>query len=151
MKFSVPTFLTCAAFAATSWALPQRRDCADSSKFGDLEVVPSNLAPGDSFTVHVDFTCANQLGVYPKYTDYYFAVPVNNNGYEPPVLLYRMDYGGGTADTFTAQVPDAFQFNASYTLELQATFPLTGTDGSTYYEVGTTYLPLNLTVPAGDQ
>ncbi|KAG1780041.1 hypothetical protein EV702DRAFT_56714, partial [Suillus placidus] len=47
----------------------------------------TTLSPGDTFTVTANFTCAAQLGVHPRYTDYYTEVPVNNNGYEHPILL----------------------------------------------------------------
>ena len=55
--------------------------------------------------MNANFTCAAQLGVHPQYTDYYIEVPVNNNGYEPPILLARRTLSNGSLlDTFTTQV-----------------------------------------------
>ncbi|EIW84400.1 hypothetical protein CONPUDRAFT_163542 [Coniophora puteana RWD-64-598 SS2] len=150
MKFTAASALSCAALAAASAVTQEKRaDCPEASRFGVLQVVPSNLTVGSGFTIHTDFSCARTFGIVPKYTDYYISVPEGNNGHEPPVLLYRRDYNpaGGDWDTFTADVPAAFYFNASYAVEVQVTYPQNGTDGQQYFTMGSTYLPIDLTVP----
>lgn len=55
--------------------------------------------------MNANFTCSNELGVHPQYTDYYIEVPVNNNGYEPPILLARRTLSTNSLlDQFTGQV-----------------------------------------------
>ncbi len=51
----------------------------------------------------------NYFGIIPRYIDFYIEVPSGNNGYEPPILLARQDFGLpapplSPAFTFTGQV-----------------------------------------------
>lgn len=82
-----------------------------------------------------NFTCAAQFDVHPQYTDYYIEVPVNNNGYEPPILLARRTLNASSEtplfDQFTTQLPYAYYFNtSSYVVMLETTYPQNGTNGS---------------------
>lgn len=115
--------------------------------------------------MNANFTCSAQLGVRPQYTDYYIEVPVNNNGYEPPILLARRTLSTGSlVDQFTTQVsfsgrvfhvqkfdgssqlPYAYYFaSSSYVVMLDTTYPETGTDGSSYSVVGGVESPITLT------
>ncbi|KAG1729653.1 uncharacterized protein EDB91DRAFT_1159136 [Suillus paluster] len=138
LSFSTAIATFAAVLAAATPAAAQL--CFQASRFGIITVTPSTLSPGDNFTVTANFTCAAQLGVRPKYTDYYIEVPVNNNGYEPPILLARRTLNASSPtplfDEFTVQLPYADYFNASYVVMLETTFPQTGANGSTYFVVG---------------
>ena len=65
--------------------------------------------------MNADFSCAiNYFGIVPAYTDYYIEVPVNNNGYEPPILLARRTLApGSTSDSFIVQVHSLPLWNQS--------------------------------------
>ncbi|KAG0695590.1 hypothetical protein DFH29DRAFT_1005303, partial [Suillus ampliporus] len=98
---------------------------------------PSTLSPGDTFNVTANFTCAAQFGVYPQYIDYYIEVPVNNNGYEPPILLARRTLNASSptplVDEFTTQLPYAYYYNTSnYVVMLETTFPQGEAGGPPY-------------------
>ncbi|KZT23127.1 hypothetical protein NEOLEDRAFT_1149577 [Neolentinus lepideus HHB14362 ss-1] len=134
MKFFV------AAVASSLFALATAAaTCPEAARFGHFSVEPASFASGDSVTVNADFTCANQLGYAPTYTDYYLEVPSDsNNGHEPPVLLARRQpVLGANTDSFTVQIPYGYYFpNASYSIYLENTHAVNGTNGSPVYQVG---------------
>ncbi|KAG1743426.1 hypothetical protein EDB19DRAFT_561075 [Suillus lakei] len=139
LSFSTIIATLAAVFAVATPAAAQF--CSEATRFGVVSVSPTTLSPGDTFTVTANFTCAVQYGIQPQYTDYYVEVPVNNNGHEPPVLLARRTLNASSAtplfDQFTTQLPYAysFNFNASYVVMLETTYPETGTDGTSSYSV----------------
>lgn len=144
LSFSTALATLAAVFAA---ATPTAAlFCAEASRFGNVIVSPTLLSPGDTFTITANFTCAAQLGVHPQYTDYYIEVPVNNNGHEPPILLARrtLDPNSPLFDQFTVQLPYSYYFNASYVVMLDTTYPVTGTDGSSYSVVGGVETPITI-------
>ncbi|KZP10454.1 hypothetical protein FIBSPDRAFT_867698 [Athelia psychrophila] len=130
--------------AAVASATPTRRvTCAEAARFGTLEVVPSKVKVGGSFTVHADFTCSLYFNIIPKYIDYYIEVTANNNGHEPPILLARREFHHSTGtpptDTFSTSIPDAYYFKgAAYQVVLDVTYAANGTTGAPYYQVGGT-------------
>ncbi|KAJ7773655.1 hypothetical protein DFH07DRAFT_878309 [Mycena maculata] len=148
-NFSLIASLIVSAFSFAPGAVAQT--CAEAARFGELEVVPSTVAPGDSFTVHVDLTCAAQLGYLPTYMDYYIEVLTDNNGHEAPILLARRTYLlGGTglspADTFSAQLPYWFYFTgAQYSVVFVNSFAMNGTMNNSVITQGSISVPLNVT------
>ncbi|KAH7915634.1 hypothetical protein BJ138DRAFT_1141332 [Hygrophoropsis aurantiaca] len=139
MRFTKSAILASFATAASAAVMPEARvSCSEATRFGVVTVVPSTLSPGDSFTVHADFTCAiSNYGINPQYTDYYIEVPENNNGHEPPILVARRTLTSPPTDTFTAQLPYAYYFaNTSYSLVLDTTYAINGTNGTPYSVVG---------------
>ncbi|KAJ6632435.1 hypothetical protein B0H10DRAFT_14395, partial [Mycena sp. CBHHK59/15] len=85
--------LSVASLAAVALApIVNAQQCPEAARFGVLEVTPSTVAPGDSFTVNVNLACSQQLGYLPTYMDYYIEVLANNNGHEAPILLARRTY-----------------------------------------------------------
>jgi hypothetical protein len=104
-------------------ASAQVGSCSEASRFGDFQVSPTTLSPGDvsanrsswtansllpqSITVTADFSCAVEKGNTPTFLDYYIEVLANNNGHEAPILLARRTFDNTTsppADTFTTTV-----------------------------------------------
>ncbi|KAH7924360.1 hypothetical protein BV22DRAFT_1090988 [Leucogyrophana mollusca] len=147
MQFTLSAILASFVAVATAATVPvARATCAEADRFGDITIEPSTLSPGDTFTVTADFTCAIQLGVNPEYTDYYIEVPVNNNSYEPPILIARRTLTTPPTDSFTATLPYANYFaNASYALVLDTTYAVNGTNGSPYSQVGGTEAAVTIT------
>ncbi|KAH7925505.1 hypothetical protein BV22DRAFT_1064886 [Leucogyrophana mollusca] len=146
MQLTLPAIFASFAALASAAAVPASSVyCSEATRFGVVTIEPSTLSPGDSFTVNADFTCALQYGINPEYTDYYIEVPVNNNGYEPPILIARRTPNLPT-DSFTAQLPYAYYFaNTSYVLYLATTYPVNGTNGTPYYPVGGVETPITIT------
>lgn len=130
--------------------------CPEASRFGDLIVSPSNLQPGDWFTVHTDFTCAvsAEFDIVPKFLDYYIEVPGQlNNGHEQPILLARRKFHHNRntppIDTFNVQLPFAFYFaGAAYEVNLAITYPVNGSNGKPVFIQGGSQFPVNITVPS---
>ncbi|KZS88442.1 hypothetical protein SISNIDRAFT_498025 [Sistotremastrum niveocremeum HHB9708] len=154
MKFAIPaTVLSLFAFANAASVLPRQAGfCPEASRFGILGVKPTNLSPGDKFTITANFTCGiNQYNIVPKYIDYYIEVPENvNNGHEPPILLARRTFSKshGDVDKFTTHLPDAFYFTgAAYTVQMDITYAINGTLGKPFYVVGGTEAGVNITDP----
>ncbi|KAF8515240.1 hypothetical protein BU17DRAFT_93730 [Hysterangium stoloniferum] len=92
--------------------------CSEATRFGILNVSPTTLAIGDSFTVSLNLTCGiSNFGLIPSFLDYYISVPVNNNGHEPDILIARhtFDPTGPAFDSFTTTLPNTTYFTgASY-------------------------------------
>jgi hypothetical protein len=66
-----------------------------------------------TFTITSNFTCSyNQYGIRPASVDYIIHNTLNNNGYEPPVLVTRRS-NTNVVDTFQATV------RSSHTLGLE--------------------------------
>ncbi|KAG1840700.1 hypothetical protein DFJ58DRAFT_87505 [Suillus subalutaceus] len=145
LSFSTAIATLAAVFAVVAPAAAQ--SCSEATRFGVVTVSPTTLSPGDTFTVTANFSCAVQFGVNPQYTDYYIEVPVNNNGYEPPILLARRTLNANSEtplfDQFTTQLPYAVYFNASYVVMLDTTYPVNGTNG-TYSVVGGVETVINI-------
>lgn len=115
-------------------------------------------------TITANFNCAiNTFGIHPEYTDYYIEVPINNTGFEPPILLARRGALNGTSDTFNVtvrsfvlrrsrysklfyfipQVPYSnYVANAGHVVMLETTYPVNGTNGTPYSIVGGIEAPI---------
>ncbi|KAJ7669759.1 hypothetical protein B0H17DRAFT_1209518 [Mycena rosella] len=160
MRFNFSALLSLAALtlapvatavvARAAQPLP-RVQCPEAARFGSLQVVPSTLAPGDSFTVHVDLTCSAQLGYLPTYMDYYIEVLSNNNGHEAPILLARRTYNlsptdPSPADTFTAELPPWYYFEgAQYSVVFQNSFAKSGPNNNSVITTGAISAAINIT------
>ncbi|KAG2149084.1 uncharacterized protein EDB93DRAFT_1143569 [Suillus bovinus] len=146
LSFSTAIATLAAVFAVAAPAAAQF--CSEATRFGVVNVSPTTLSPGDTFTVTANFTCSAQYGINPQYIDYYIEVPVNNNGHEPPILLARRTLDASSAtpllDQFTTQLPYATYFNSTYVVMLDTTYPVTGTDGSSYSVVGGVEIPITI-------
>ena len=99
--------LTLLASLVTSVLASAQLGCAEADRFGVYQVVPSTLKPGEvclfhffflvwfthvthqSFTITATFNCTAYFGINPVSIDYLIEVPVDNNGYEPDILLAR--------------------------------------------------------------
>ncbi|KAF9235975.1 hypothetical protein BU15DRAFT_64424 [Melanogaster broomeanus] len=147
MRFALAAVVA-SLFALVSAVPHARQSCPEATRFGVLSVSPTTVSAGDSLTITADFTCAiSYFGINPEYTDYYFEVPVGNNGYEPPILLARRTLASGaTSDSFTVEVPYAYYFNASYVVMLDTTYPTTGTNGAPYSVVGGVEAPITINI-----
>ncbi|KAG9315195.1 hypothetical protein JVU11DRAFT_4325 [Chiua virens] len=119
-----------------------------ATQFGVVTISPTTVTPGEILTVNSDFSCAiNTFGHHPEFTDYYIEVPTNNNGHEPPILLYRGTLQSGTSDSFTVTVPAAYYTaNASYAVVLDTTYAVNGPSGQLYSVVGGVETPITINV-----
>ncbi|KAJ6552067.1 hypothetical protein DFH09DRAFT_925381 [Mycena vulgaris] len=144
-------FSLVASIAAFALAPVATASCPEAARFGVLQVVPSNLVPGDSFTVHVDLECAAEKGYLPTYMDYYISVLSNNNGHEAPIVLARRTYnlagtGLSPADTFSAQLPYWYYFaGAQYSVVFVNSFAKPGPMNNSVITQGSISFPLNVT------
>ncbi|KAK0492592.1 hypothetical protein EDD18DRAFT_463064 [Armillaria luteobubalina] len=170
MKLATVFAFALAAVAVHASPTDKRLSCAEASRFGNVQVVPTNLQPGTDFTINVNLECAVEyFGIIPRYTDFYIEVPEPyNNGHEPAILLARRDYTLPAQPlspnfNFTAQVREMIcilgQFihfliqlphypytaGASYTIFLSTTYPINGTDGSEVLIQGGVYTVVNIT------
>ncbi|KZT40362.1 hypothetical protein SISSUDRAFT_1044252 [Sistotremastrum suecicum HHB10207 ss-3] len=148
MKSTFSVALLALIGAATSTVLP--RSCPESSQFGVLTATPTNLKPGETFSINADFTCAvQQFNIVPKYLDYYIEVLENsNNGHEPPILLARRQFSGAhpLKDHFRIALPRTnYVAGAPYVVQLDVTYPINGTDGKPVFIQGGTEASLNIT------
>jgi hypothetical protein len=112
------TFITAALVSAAPLMAAAQSSCPEASRFGDVTVTPTTFAPGDvrslsstaldtsnsslrdfpqAFSIRTDFTCSFSRGIVPKFIDYFLAVPQNNNGHEPALLLGRHDFSGSAS------------------------------------------------------
>ncbi|KAJ7276807.1 hypothetical protein C8J57DRAFT_1310476, partial [Mycena rebaudengoi] len=48
---------------------------SEALRFGDFQVSPTTLAPGDSIAVTADFSCAVEKRNTPTFLDYYIELP----------------------------------------------------------------------------
>ncbi|PBK87828.1 hypothetical protein ARMGADRAFT_1016415 [Armillaria gallica] len=153
MKLATVFAFALAAVGTNASAIGKRQSCPEAVRFGIPHIVPSDLQPGTDFTINVDFGCAvNYFGIIPRYIDFYIEVPSGNNGYEPPILLARRDFGVpapplSPAFTFTGQFPHySFTEGAAYDIATNIIYPVNGTDGSeVLIQGGVTYLPITVT------
>jgi len=141
MQLTLSSILLSLAAFSTAASIPTaRQTCAEASRFGDVSLSTSTVAPGDSVTIEANFACSFYFGINPTYTDYYIEVPVNNSGYEPPILLARRQpvvSASQPIDEFTVQIPETtYTSGAGYSVVLDVTYPINGTDGSQVYIVG---------------
>ncbi|KAF8202714.1 hypothetical protein K438DRAFT_1758031 [Mycena galopus ATCC 62051] len=149
MRFNFSLLASLAAFALAPVVTAQQ--CPEASRFGVLEVVPSTLAPGDGFTVHIDLTCAKTLGYLPTYLDYYIEVLSDNNGHEAPILLFRRTYdlppNLPPSDTFTAELPAWYYFaDAQYSVVAVNSYASLGPLNNSVITQGETSFPINITL-----
>ncbi|KAJ7022819.1 hypothetical protein C8F04DRAFT_230138 [Mycena alexandri] len=152
MHFNLITILVpLVGFASLSTA-QVGRDCPDALRGGSFTVSPATLTPGEPFTVVANMTCANYLGFTPTYLDFYIQNNVNNNGFEPPILLSRGTYNQ-SADpplyTFTTVLPrPPWTIGAVYEMVMDNSYarklPPVG-PGDTFISVSQVAAPINIT------
>ncbi|KZT35059.1 hypothetical protein SISSUDRAFT_1131387 [Sistotremastrum suecicum HHB10207 ss-3] len=148
MKFAIAS----AVLSLATLARATTFFCPDASRFGILTVSPTNLSPGDEFTITHNLTCAvTQYDIVPTFLDYYIEVPENqNNGFELPILLARRTFKNSShpVDEFKVKLPDAGYFtNAPYTVQVDVTYPINGSLSTPYFLVGGTEFGVNITDP----
>ncbi|KAI0261227.1 hypothetical protein BC834DRAFT_972825 [Gloeopeniophorella convolvens] len=151
MKLSFASLLTFVVAASSAVATPTaRQSCPEASRFGNLNVSPTNVSPGSVVTISADFTCAvHNFDIVPEHTDYYLEVPVNNNGHEPDIQLTRRVLAAGQLkDSFQVTIPtfSAYFANASYSIVLETTYPVNNSDGTQTHLVGGIEAPITLKV-----
>ncbi|KAJ7744055.1 hypothetical protein DFH07DRAFT_925194 [Mycena maculata] len=145
------TLTSLVALALAPVATLAALSCDEASRFGRLTVTPTTLKPGDAFTVHVDLTCAAQLGYLPTYMDYYVEVLSNNNGHEAPILLARRTYkpsGSKQApsDTFSTKLPEWYYFTgAQYSVVFVNSFAQPGPKNNSVIMTGGISAAINVT------
>ncbi|KAJ7785269.1 hypothetical protein DFH07DRAFT_873178 [Mycena maculata] len=132
-------FLSFAGIAGLATTASAQAVCPDASRFGNVAVSPTTLAPGQTFTITANLTCAIQLGNTPTFLDYYIdGVSTANIG--GPVLLARRTYDNSTSppiDQFTTTLPEWFYIaNAAYGVEMQNSFARPGPTGESVITVG---------------
>ncbi|KAJ7276748.1 hypothetical protein C8J57DRAFT_1310286 [Mycena rebaudengoi] len=125
------------------------QSCSEAARFGNFQVSPTTLAPGDSITVTADFSCAIEKGNTPTFLDYYIEVLANNNGHEAPILLARRMFDNTTsppADSFTTTLPSWFYFaDAQYSVVLSNLFSRAGPTGEQVITSGGVIQPITIT------
>ncbi|EGN99250.1 hypothetical protein SERLA73DRAFT_152904 [Serpula lacrymans var. lacrymans S7.3] len=142
MQLTLSSILLSLAAFSTAASIPiARTTCAEAYRFGGVpSLSPSTVAPGASVEIQTDFTCAFYFGITPTYTDYYIEVLSNNSGYEPNILLARRQpniTASSPIDKFTVTIPDAtYTSGANYTVVMDVTYPINGTNGTPVYVVG---------------
>ncbi|KAJ7506812.1 hypothetical protein B0H11DRAFT_1706518 [Mycena galericulata] len=123
--------------------------CPDALRYGRLSISPTTVAPGGTFTIVGNMTCANYLGYTPTYLDYYIQDTTNNNGYERPILIARHTYDQSAnppLDQFTAELPSGFWFDgAEYQLWMFNNYARVGPAGDTVISVGSVDVAINIT------
>ncbi|KAJ7213758.1 hypothetical protein C8J57DRAFT_1601887 [Mycena rebaudengoi] len=117
------------------------QSCPEALHFGSLQVSPSTLAPGDSFTVTANLTCAIAKGNTPTYLDYYIEVLTSNNGHEAPILLARRTYNATLPPRWlmhsSTQLPSWLYFaDAQYSVVMDNLFSKPGPTGEAVITVG---------------
>ncbi|KAJ6473984.1 hypothetical protein C8R47DRAFT_1053509 [Mycena vitilis] len=122
--------------------------CPDALRYGRFSFPPT-VAPGATFTIVANMTCANYLGYTPTYLDFYVEDTANNNGHESPTLIARRTYNQSAdppIDEFTAVLPSGFWFaGAEYQLWMYNSYARTAPAGDTVILVGSVAGPINIT------
>ncbi|KAJ6453100.1 hypothetical protein C8R45DRAFT_635593 [Mycena sanguinolenta] len=144
MRFN---FLAIAAAFATT-VIAQGNFCPEAARFGLVNVSPSTLSPGETFTVTANLTCAIELNNTPTFLDYYIdATATHTTG--GPILIARRTYDNSTSppiDQFTATLPNWFYFtDATYTFVMDNSFARAGPTGESVITVGGIETPINIT------
>ncbi|KAF8215345.1 hypothetical protein K438DRAFT_1562369 [Mycena galopus ATCC 62051] len=132
-------FLLTALASLATTVSAQGTSCPEAARFGNVNVSPSTLSPGETFTVTANLTCAVQLGNTPTYLDYYIDA-VATHTVSGPILIARRTYDSSTSppiDQFTAVLPDWFYFtDATYSLTMDNSFARAGPTGDSVITVG---------------
>ncbi|KAF7364597.1 hypothetical protein MVEN_00328700 [Mycena venus] len=146
MRFNFFSIAALASLAATVSA--QGNSCPEASRFGNVQVSPSTLSPGETFTVTADLTCAIQLGNTPTFLDYYISATATHT-VPGPILIARRTYDNSTSppiDKFTAVLPHWFYFaDATYSLLMDNSFARAGPTGESVIITGGILTPINIT------
>ncbi|KAJ6585621.1 hypothetical protein B0H19DRAFT_1250414 [Mycena capillaripes] len=103
MRFNFLSIATVLVSLATTVSA-QGKFCPEASRFGNLNVSPTTLSPGKTFTAMANLTCAVQLGNTPTFLDY-FVSGTSTHAMSGPILIARRTYNHATSppiDKFTA-------------------------------------------------
>ncbi|KAF4616160.1 hypothetical protein D9613_011222 [Agrocybe pediades] len=124
MLFTLST-VTLALASLISASVVKRQNCPEAARFGVVHVTPTTVSAGDIINVNVDLRCAVQLGVVAQSIDYTIDVPVDNNGFEFPILIGRhIIQPGALFDNLTTIIPHAnFFAGANYVIEVTNVHP----------------------------
>ncbi|KAJ7833604.1 hypothetical protein B0H14DRAFT_2800420 [Mycena olivaceomarginata] len=146
MFFNFFSITALAALATTANA--QGSSCPEAARFGNVNVSPSTLSPGETFTVTTNLTCAIQKGNTPTFLDYYISATATHT-VTGPILIARRTYDNTTSppiDQFTAVLPNWFYFtDATYSLLLDNSFARPGPTGESVITTGGILTPINIT------
>ncbi|KAJ7861787.1 hypothetical protein B0H14DRAFT_2741292 [Mycena olivaceomarginata] len=146
MLFNFFSLAALASIATTVSA--QGSSCPEAARFGNVNVSPSTLSPGETFTVTANLTCAIEKGNTPTFLDYYISATATHT-VTGPILIARRTYDNTTSppiDQFTAVLPNWFYFtDATYSLELQNSFARAGPTGESVITTGGILTPINIT------
>ncbi|KAJ7506912.1 hypothetical protein B0H11DRAFT_1973353 [Mycena galericulata] len=142
-------FLSIAALASlAATASAQEGFCPEAARFGSLDVSPTTLSPGQTFTITANLTCAVQLDDTPTFLDYYIdgTSQANIGG---PILLARRTYDNSTSppiDQFTTTLPAWFYVtDAVYSVRMDDSFARPGPTGESVITVGSISAGINIT------
>ncbi|KAF8205339.1 hypothetical protein K438DRAFT_535698 [Mycena galopus ATCC 62051] len=117
------------------------KGCPEASRFGNADVSPAVLSPGDAFTVTANLTCAIQLGNTPTFLEYYIAAATDTDF--GPILIARRTYNNSTSppiDQFTAVLPDWFYVNGTaYFVLMENSFARLGPTNDSVITTGGVY------------
>ncbi|KAJ7245917.1 hypothetical protein B0H12DRAFT_770578 [Mycena haematopus] len=123
--------------------------CPDALRLGRFSFSPATVAPGATFTITANLTCAKYLGYIPTYLDFYIEDNTNNNDHEYPTLIARRTYNQSLdppIDEFDAVLPSGFWFaGAEYQLVMYNNYARTGPAGDTVILAGAVVDTFNIT------
>ncbi|KAJ7342880.1 hypothetical protein DFH08DRAFT_236486 [Mycena albidolilacea] len=72
----------------------QSSSCPEAARFGNVNVSPSTLSPGETFTVTANLTCAIQKGNISTFFDYYISATATHT-VAGPILIASDRHGPG--------------------------------------------------------
>ncbi|KAF8205316.1 hypothetical protein K438DRAFT_1579371 [Mycena galopus ATCC 62051] len=119
------------------------RGCPEASRFGNVDVSPAVLSPGDTFTVTANLTCAIQLGNTPTFLEYHIAAAVTDTDFGP-ILIARRTYDNSTSPRLTSSprlnLPDWFYVNGTvYSVLMKNSFACLGPTNDSVITTGGIY------------
>ncbi|KAJ6585667.1 hypothetical protein B0H19DRAFT_926295 [Mycena capillaripes] len=146
MQFNFLSIAALVGLATTVSA--QGNFCPEALRFGNVNVSPSTLSPGQTFTITANLTCAIQLDNTPTFLDYYIS-GTSTHAMSGPILIARRTYDNSTSppiDQFTAVLPSWFYFaDAQYSVLMDNSFARPGPTGESVITVGGIFAPINIT------
>ncbi|KAJ7618170.1 hypothetical protein DFH06DRAFT_1012148, partial [Mycena polygramma] len=154
MRFNFSALTAIATLALTTVPTIAQPECGEAQRFGALTVTPTTLFAGDTFTAHVDLSCAAGLGFLPTFMDYYIETSSGNNGSvnAAPLFLARHTFtptpNQFSTDTLTTELPPWFYFEgAKYSVVFRNSFEQKGPENNSVILVGETSAPILIVEP----